>query len=193
MSFGRMVQVVEVAARRPTRGLTLCDKAEVGRSASHIDYATTGHLPGRRLRAYHDGSGRAGRVRVRRVARVLGDDGVRARGGGSVADRAALRHPAAADGAAGETRRRPVGAEVHGPRREGGGLFFLMIRRPPRSPLFPYTTLFRSHLPGRRLRAYHDGSGRAGRVRVRRVARVLGDDGVRARGGGSVADRAALR
>src|SRR5574343_805026 len=36
--------------------------------------------------------------------------------------------------------------------------FFLMIRRPPRSTLFPYTTLFRSrcrsaagaHLPGRR-------------------------------------------
>src|SRR6266545_5797774 len=27
--------------------------------------------------------------------------------------------------------------------------FFLMIRRPPRSTLFPYTTLFRS-LPGRR-------------------------------------------
>src|SRR5215203_6501199 len=27
--------------------------------------------------------------------------------------------------------------------------FFLMIRRPPRSTLFPYTTLFRS--PGRRL------------------------------------------
>src|SRR2546430_11435676 len=26
-------------------------------------------------------------------------------------------------------------------------LFFLMIRRPPRSTLFPYTTLFRSH-PG---------------------------------------------
>src|SRR5262249_62356157 len=23
--------------------------------------------------------------------------------------------------------------------------FFLMLRRPPRSPLFPYTTLFRSH------------------------------------------------
>src|SRR3712207_7160089 len=32
-------------------------------------------------------------------------------------------------------------------------LFFLMIRRPPRSTLFPYTTLFRSaggRLPGRR-------------------------------------------
>src|SRR5437588_12165717 len=25
-------------------------------------------------------------------------------------------------------------------------VFFLMIRRPPRSTLFPYTTLFRSHL-----------------------------------------------
>src|SRR6266487_4268915 len=28
--------------------------------------------------------------------------------------------------------------------------FFLMIRRPPRSTLFPYTTLFRSRLPNRR-------------------------------------------
>src|SRR3712207_1212429 len=27
--------------------------------------------------------------------------------------------------------------------------FFLMIRRPPRSTLFPYTTLFRSKKPGR--------------------------------------------
>src|SRR5256885_10948619 len=31
--------------------------------------------------------------------------------------------------------------------------FFLMIRRPPRSTLFPYTTLFRS-LPGDRLTAH---------------------------------------
>src|SRR6266705_6768984 len=30
--------------------------------------------------------------------------------------------------------------------------FFLMIRRPPRSPLFPYTTLFRSRLSRARLR-----------------------------------------
>ena len=29
---------------------------------------------------------------------------------------------------------------------EGGEGFFLMIRRPPRSTLFPYTTLFRSSL-----------------------------------------------
>src|SRR3712207_6885137 len=28
--------------------------------------------------------------------------------------------------------------------------FFLMIRRPPRSTLFPYTTLFRSNAPGYR-------------------------------------------
>src|SRR2546426_9160179 len=27
-------------------------------------------------------------------------------------------------------------------------IFFLMIRRPPRSTLFPYTTLFRSHVRG---------------------------------------------
>ena len=48
--------------------------------------------------------------------------------------------------------------EGGGGRREGGGgggggvgggvffFFFLMIRRPPRSTLFPYTTLFRSKL-----------------------------------------------
>src|SRR3712207_8652832 len=29
-------------------------------------------------------------------------------------------------------------------------IFFLMIRRPPRSTLFPYTTLFRSHRDARR-------------------------------------------
>src|SRR3989442_2960391 len=31
-----------------------------------------------------------------------------------------------------------------------------MIRRPPRSTLFPYTTLFRSQMGGRELRAYAD-------------------------------------
>src|SRR6267143_5382805 len=33
--------------------------------------------------------------------------------------------------------------------------FFLMIRRPPRSTLFPYTTLFRSGRAGRTTRAPH--------------------------------------
>src|SRR6266496_2337531 len=36
--------------------------------------------------------------------------------------------------------------------------FFLMIRRPPRSTLFPYTTLFRS--PPARTTARHAGRGR---------------------------------
>src|SRR3712207_8156574 len=44
--------------------------------------------------------------------------------------------------------------------------FFLMIRRPPRSTLFPYTTLFRSH-PRWRARA-HERQGNA----VRRVPRL---------------------
>src|SRR5438067_9741731 len=36
--------------------------------------------------------------------------------------------------------------------------FFLIIRRPPRSTLFPYTTLFRSYAPAGRIEA--DGSFR---------------------------------
>src|SRR3712207_8493455 len=53
--------------------------------------------------------------------------------------------------------------------------FFLMIRRPPRSTLFPYTTLFRSGLPPRLLRRT---APRRGRWRVvdgeSRVAVVTG-------------------
>src|SRR6266511_4797180 len=42
--------------------------------------------------------------------------------------------------------------------------FFLMIRRPPRSTLFPYTTLFRSHdRRGQRHRRRDRGHGPAGR------------------------------
>src|SRR5688572_33008265 len=36
----------------------------------------------------------------------------------------------------------------HG-RATSSSFFFLMIRRPPRSTLFPYTTLFRSRIAGR--------------------------------------------
>src|SRR6266436_9529139 len=44
--------------------------------------------------------------------------------------------------------------------------FFLMIRRPPRSTLFPYTTLFRSHPHrGRPSRAQRAGPLRRGRDR----------------------------
>src|SRR5438046_6349559 len=37
--------------------------------------------------------------------------------------------------------------------------FFLMIRRPPRSTLFPYTTLFRSRRRSQRRETAHPGSG----------------------------------
>src|SRR5256885_15735927 len=45
--------------------------------------------------------------------------------------------------------------------------FFLMIRRPPRSTLFPYTTLFRSYLFGQVSidRPFVDWSGNCGNLR----------------------------
>src|SRR2546430_3607165 len=55
--------------------------------------------------------------------------------------------------------------------------FFLMIRRPPRSTLFPYTTLFRSRVrrraPGQTA-ADHDDLGlhRSSTLRIRRDARA---------------------
>src|SRR3712207_9524601 len=52
-------------------------------------------------------------------------------------------------------------------------LFFLMIRRPPRSTLFPYTTLFRSAPRGARSRGFDadgpGGHGRPPRARARRA------------------------
>src|SRR5258707_10621105 len=50
--------------------------------------------------------------------------------------------------------------------------FFLMIRRPPRSTLFPYTTLFRSDSIGR-VRLPADGPARAGRLQRDRRAQPL--------------------
>src|SRR3712207_7959553 len=58
---------------------------------------------------------------------------------------------------------------------QGGCFFFLMIRRPPRSTLFPYTTLFRSG-EGRRARAQLGQAHRAGAGRpARRDAVRRGD------------------
>src|SRR6266403_190870 len=56
--------------------------------------------------------------------------------------------------------------------------FFLMIRRPPRSTLFPYTTLFRSHpvpaVPCPRVGQRHDREGlRARSARRGRDARTV--------------------
>src|SRR5688572_31084903 len=65
--------------------------------------------------------------------------------------------------------------------------FFLMIRRPPRSTLFPYTTLFRScharrHARGsaRRLSSHrgHDGRARTSGVRLA-PGRGRGPSGIR--------------
>src|SRR3712207_7707067 len=44
--------------------------------------------------------------------------------------------------------------------------FFLMIRRPPRSTLFPYTTLFRSDRLGEALQAVDHGDEDVGDVAV---------------------------
>src|SRR3989449_7307677 len=48
--------------------------------------------------------------------------------------------------------------------------FFLMIRRPPRSTLFPYTTLFRSH--ARRMRPLGLGEQRLAEILGRREAGI---------------------
>src|ERR1043165_10007019 len=45
--------------------------------------------------------------------------------------------------------------------------FFLMIRRPPRSTLFPYTTLFRSRYGGRFAGALRDDAPTRPRARAR--------------------------
>src|SRR2546422_8259372 len=47
--------------------------------------------------------------------------------------------------------------------------FFLMIRRPPRSTLFPYTTLFRSRAPGIHIRLTWRWLGRGRRSGLGRV------------------------
>src|SRR2546429_7393376 len=68
--------------------------------------------------------------------------------------------------------------------------FFLMIRRPPRSTLFPYTTLFRS--PRRRIREalqHRDGGPGACPCRVR----AAGQGVTRALAQGSGRDRKSTR
>src|SRR2546430_4903165 len=49
--------------------------------------------------------------------------------------------------------------------------FFLMIRRPPRSTLFPYTTLFRSEIAGEEIARRHRPAPRRGREGEARVER----------------------
>src|SRR3712207_6951452 len=74
--------------------------------------------------------------------------------------------------------------------------FFLMIRRPPRSTLFPYTTLFRSLLRDRlALEEFVDGVERQGaepRVGLHRSAELAVDDRLE-RVAGAVQDRKSTR
>src|SRR5256885_15812823 len=51
-------------------------------------------------------------------------------------------------------------------------IFFLMIRRPPRSTLFPYTTLFRSHRRGGRRLCQQDRGPGPERPRDRKSTRL---------------------
>src|SRR5208283_3839650 len=66
--------------------------------------------------------------------------------------------------------------------------FFLMIRRPPRSTLFPYTTLFRSALrPDGALKREGGRAGRLSTGHARRVLPAVRWYGVSGRRGGSEA------
>src|SRR3712207_9014762 len=59
-------------------------------------------------------------------------------------------------------------------------VFFLRIRRPPKSTLFPYTTLFRSGCDGAPAGGHHDPPRRRGadeRAAVRREGRRPHDQG----------------
>src|SRR5947209_10086155 len=55
-------------------------------------------------------------------------------------------------------------------------VFFLMIRRPPRSTLFPYTTLFRSLCQLRVGRAWYSGRVASARDRVLTMRAIDGAD-----------------
>src|SRR5579872_7578153 len=57
--------------------------------------------------------------------------------------------------------------------------FFLMIRRPPRSTLFPYTTLFRSRRTSRRHRCDRRSARRHARARRDRKSTRLNSSHVR--------------
>src|SRR3712207_7657985 len=74
-------------------------------------------------------------------------------------------------------------------------VFFLMIRRPPRSTLFPYTTLFRSGAqprPSRRGAAEHDSHPRQ-RASARRGRRHHAEGDRPRHGGGRARDRKSTR
>src|SRR2546430_11207941 len=58
-----------------------------------------------------------------------------------------------------------------------------MIRRPPRSTLFPYTTLFRSAARGARRERFRDGVDPTHHPRAADGRALVAGDGVRVQGG----------
>src|SRR5258705_3428488 len=68
-----------------------------------------------------------------------------------------------------------------------------MIRRPPRSTLFPYTTLFRSRDSDRKERLRLLPEGRGGILHVEGPRRALGQDASRHPRGASCPDRKSTR
>src|SRR6266581_817252 len=64
-------------------------------------------------------------------------------GGGDRSPRRGTRPPSRIAGTAGRPGQRTKRTRVSRGETPDGLFFFLMIRRPPRSTLFPYTTLFR--------------------------------------------------
>src|SRR3989449_318078 len=180
--------------RRPPRS-TLFPYTTLFRSGGEGGRVAAHGGDGRVLGDGHGGGGGAGGAFVGGVALVRRDDGVGAHGGGGVADRGRVEHTGERQSRPRVGWRGPLRKDVDGAGGEGRGgdrVFVLMIRRPPRSTLFPYTTLFRSG-DGRVLGDGHGGGGGAGGAFVGGVALVRRDDGVGAHGGGGVADRSGER
>src|SRR3954467_3365919 len=83
------------------------------------------------------------RLLLEKKNRTLGSTNTHHAADPAVSGAACARRPCARCAGAPAARRAPGG-----PTLTSSCFFFLMIRRPPRSTLFPYTTLFRSGAPG---------------------------------------------
>src|SRR5438132_331640 len=210
MPSARVVQVVEVATRRPTRGLTLCDKAEVRPPPRDVDDATTRHLPGCRLRAHHGrgGSSVVGRVRVGVVAlyaRGVGHgscrhdrdvhDDIEAHARARDQRAEAAGHGAGRVDAPSGRDKAHLGRQHVSHRAAAGGGGAIVGDDEVVGDVRARRGLSRRALRDCQVgdsEDGHGGGGGAGGAFVGGVGLVRRDDGVRAHGGRGVADRASL-